>query len=66
MKKYALFLIPLFFINCASKIIHPCEAKKKICLTECKIKEDGIKSKVCEAKCYAIYGKCKLKEKLSK
>jgi len=68
MKKYALILIPtLFLIGCASKkIIDPCVAKKKICLSKCKINDpnEGLKYKGCIAKCYTIYSGCKLKEKI--
>jgi len=68
MKKYGLFLIGvLFFVGCSNKIIDPCVAKEKICLTKCKVEypDEGIKYKACTAKCYTIYAGCKAKEKVS-
>ena len=67
MKKYALIFIPaLLTIGCASKkIVDPCKTKKKLCLTECKVKhptQEGMEYKGCVAKCYTIYSGCKLKE----
>jgi len=66
MKKITLMLIPgLFFIGCSSKIIDPCQAKEKICVAKCKVSypDEGIKYKLCKAKCFTIYNGCKLKEK---
>ena len=68
MKKFIFFIIPAtIFIGCASKkIINPCEAKKKLCLTECKIKytDEALKYHTCKTKCYAEFSGCKIKEVL--
>ena len=65
MNKLALIIPVMFIIGCASKkIIDPCVAKKKICLTECKVKySEGLKYNACKTKCYAEFSGCKIKEK---
>ena len=66
MKKSTLILIStLFMTGCASKkIIDPCVAKKKICLTECKLKyNETLKYNACKTKCYAKFSSCEITEK---
>ena len=64
--KYGIFIATLLFLGCANKqIIDPCEFKKKVCLSECKLKNssEDFAYKACQAKCYAIFSGCKIKEK---
>ena len=66
MKKYIFLAVGIFLLSgCVEKKLDLCKVKKIKCLAECKVEyKEGVKYKLCEAKCYTAYSACKTKEKI--